>query len=189
MSRASRPEANRRDACPTSNSRQRRLTGPGEEKDSEGVTIEDCRERFKAFLSNCGLRVTSQRLAIFEAAFQFEDHFTADELLDHARSIDNSVSRATVYRSLPIMTESGLLREVDVGKDFKYYRAEKSKSNQQAQVFCVDCEKIFEIDAPFMEWYGNTVSSKFGLVPVSQRLQITAQCQQFRDKGTCKNRS
>lgn len=152
-----------------------------------GVTSEDCRETFKAFLGNCGLRVTSQRMAIFEAAFGFDDHFTADDLLDKARAIDSSVSRATVYRSLPIMTESGLLREVDVGKDFKYYRAEKAKANQQAQVFCVDCEKIFEIDAPFMEWYGNNVSSKFGLVPVSQRIQITAQCRGFRETGACQN--
>lgn len=131
--------------------------------------------------------MTSQRMAIFEAAFHFDDHFTADELLDHARSIDSSVSRATVYRTLPIMIESGLLREVDVGKDFKYYRVEKGEASQQAQVFCVDCEKIFEIEAPFMEWYGNTVSSKFGLVPISQRLQITARCEQFRKKGSCKN--
>ena len=151
------------------------------------VTIEDCRERFKAFLSNCGLRITNQRLAIFDAALEFENHFTADELLEHARSIDSSVSRATVYRSLPIMTESGLLREVDVGQDFKYYRVEMTDSNQQAQVFCVDCEKIFEIDAPFMEWYGNSVSSKFGLIPISQRIQITAQCLQYRDTGSCPN--
>lgn len=173
----------------TGEDRQRRLTEEAGEKDFKRVTIGDCRERFKDFLGNCGLRVTSQRLAIFEAAFQFDDHFTADELLDHARSIDNSVSRATVYRSLPIMIESGLLREVDVGKDFKYYRTEKGKSNQQAQVFCVDCEKIFEIDAPFMEWYANNVSSKFGLVAVSQRLQIQAHCQQFRETGACKHHS
>jgi len=151
------------------------------------VTIEDCREKFKVFLSKCGLRVTNQRMAIFEASFDFEEHFTAEDLLDKARSIDSSVSRATVYRSLPIMTESGLLREIDVGKDFKYYRAERSKGNQQAQVFCVDCEKIFEIDAPFMEWYGNNVSSKFGLVPISQRIQISAQCRQFRETGACQN--
>ncbi len=152
------------------------------------VTIENCRERFREFLSNCGLRVTNQRLAIFEAAFEFDRHFTAEELLDHAREVDPSVSRATVYRSLPIMVESALLREIDVGKDFKYYRAELAQGNQQAQVFCIDCEKIFEIDAPFMEWYGSTVSSKFGLVPVSQRIQITAQCQRFREEGVCKNR-
>lgn len=159
----------------------------GHTKMIKEVTIEDSRERFKAFLSNCGLRITNQRLAIFDAAQEFANHFTADELLDHARSIDSSVSRATVYRSLPIMTESGLLREVDVGQDFKYYRVGKSDANQQAQVFCVDCEKIFEIDAPFMEWYGNSVSSKFGLVPISQRIQITANCLQYRDKGNCPN--
>ena len=42
----------------------------------------------------------------------------------------------------------------------------------QAQVICVDCEKIFEIDAPFMEWYGQTVASKLGLEVVDQRLQM-----------------
>ncbi|HLS27997.1 MAG TPA: transcriptional repressor [Opitutales bacterium] len=173
------------DAEPTP--RQERLTETGEGKDSKVVTIEDSRERFKAFLSECGLRVTNQRLAIFEAAFELDSHFTADELLEHARSLDSSVSRATVYRSLPIMVDSGLMREIDVGKDFKFYRIETEESNQQAQVFCTDCEKIFEIDAPFLEWYGATVSSKFGLVPVSQRLQITAQCDEYRKKGTCKH--
>lgn len=152
------------------------------------MTTDECRDRFKAFLNACGLRVTNQRMAIFEAAFKFKEHFTADELLEHARAIDSDVSRATTYRTLPLMMESGLLREVDVGTNLKYYRAEAGQSNQQAQVFCVDCEKIFEIDAPFMEWYSSTVSSKFGLAPISQRIQITAQCTRFRDSGTCEHR-
>ncbi|MEX2382131.1 MAG: transcriptional repressor [Opitutales bacterium] len=151
------------------------------------MITKECTERFKAFLSNRGLRITNQRIAILEAAFRSRDHFTAEELLDHAREIDSSVSRATVYRTLPILIESSLLREVDVGKDFKFYLADPEKGNQQAQVFCIDCDKIFELDAPFLEWYGNSVSSKFGLEPVSQRLQITAQCTQFREKGFCKN--
>ena len=79
------------------------------------------REKFKSYLEAKGLRVTNQRLAIFEAAFAQTDHFTAEELLDHARAIDDSVSRATVYRTLHIMTESALLREVDIGKNLKYY--------------------------------------------------------------------
>ncbi len=151
------------------------------------VKIDECRERFRAFLTEQGLRVTNQRLAIFDAAFQIDDHFTAEELLDRARAIDSSVSRATVYRTLPILTESGLVREIDVGKDFKFYLANPEKGNEQAQVLCLDCDKIFEIDAPFLEWYGSTVSSKFGLKPVSQRLQISAQCTQYRTTGACKN--
>jgi Fe2+ or Zn2+ uptake regulation protein len=132
--------------------------------------------------------VTSQRLAIFDAAFAQKEHFTAEELLDHARAIDDSVSRATVYRTLPIMTESALLREVDIGKGEKFYFP-SSGSTQVAQVVCVDCDKIFEISAPFMEWYGSTVSSKLGLRPVSQRLQVSAQCIAFHDRGACPNRT
>lgn len=151
------------------------------------MSLEACREKFKTYLADKGLRVTNQRLAIFDAAFAQREHFTAEELLAHARAIDDSVSRATVYRSLPILTESALLREVDIGKDQKYYLANPDNATQQAQVICLDCDRIFEISAPFMEWYGNTVSSKLGLAPVSQRLQVSAHCIAFRQTGACKN--
>lgn len=146
------------------------------------------REKYKAYLGTKGLRVTDQRLAIFEAAFAQTEHFTAEELLDHARAIDDSVSRATVYRSIPIMTESALLREVDIGKNLKYYLPNTDNNAQVAQVICMDCDKIFEISAPFMEWYGSTVSSKLNLTPVSQRLQVSARCNTLHQTGTCKNR-
>mgnify|MGYP005852581411 CR=1 FL=1 len=136
----------------------------------------DIRETFKDFLASKGLRVTNQRLAIFDAAYDSVDHFTAEDLLENARKIDNSVSRATVYRALPILTESGLIREVDVGRDYKFYMANKNASTFQAQVICLDCDKIFEIDAPFMEWYGKTVAEKLGLTVESQRLQVSARC-------------
>jgi len=85
------------------------------------VSTEASREKFKAFLAEKGLRVTNQRLAIFDAAFAQDDHFTAEELLAHARVLDESVSRATIYRTLPIMTGSAILREIDIGKNNKYY--------------------------------------------------------------------
>lgn len=147
------------------------------------------REKYKSYLATKGLRVTNQRLAIFEAAFAQKEHFTAEELLDYARAIDDSVSRATVYRSLPIMIESALLREIDIGKNLKYYRPNSDNNTQVAQVICMDCDKIFEISAPFMEWYGSTVSAKLNLTPVSQRLQVSAHCNILRQTGTCKNRA
>jgi len=153
------------------------------------VSNDAAREKYKAYLATKGLRVTNQRLAIFEAAFAQTEHFTAEELLDHARAIDATVSRATVYRSIPIMTESALLREVDIGKNLKYYRPNTDNNSQMAQVICLDCDKIFEISAPFMEWYGNTVSAKLNLTPVSQRLQVSAHCNVLRATGTCKNRA
>jgi Fe2+ or Zn2+ uptake regulation protein len=153
------------------------------------VTTSAAREKFKEFLVKRGLRVTNQRLAIFDAAFGQKEHFTAEQLLEHARAIDDSVSRATVYRTLPIMTESALLREVDIGTGEKFYLPNSDNNAQVAQVVCLDCDKIFEISAPFMEWYGTTVSSKLGLTPVSQRLQVSAHCNAFRQTGACPWRS
>ena len=152
------------------------------------MSVAAAREKFQAYLTDKGLRVTNQRLAIFDAAFAQKEHFTAEELLEHARRIDDSVSRATVYRTLPILTESALLREVDIGRGEKLYLP-ATGNTQVAQVVCVDCDRIFEISAPFMEWYGSTGSSKLGLKPVSQRLQVSAQCIAFRERGACPNRT
>jgi len=153
------------------------------------IAIENPRETFKEFLASKGLRVTNQRLAIFDAAFNQHDHFTAENLLERARALDDSVSRATVYRSLPILTESGLVREVDVGRDYKYYMANVRARTFQAQLICLDCDKIFEVDAPFMEWYGKTVCDKRDMEPESQRLQVTARCRALLRGARCPHAS
>ena len=147
--------------------------------------LDRIRDTFKEFLTSKGLRVTNQRLAIFDAAYQYPDHFTAEDLLARARLIDDSVSRATVYRALPILTESNLIREVDIGRGFKFYMANTKANTFQAQVICLDCDKIFEIDAPFMEWYGKTVADKLALQVDSQRLQVTARCNELKSAGRC----
>jgi Fe2+ or Zn2+ uptake regulation protein len=154
------------------------------------VSTPAARETFVRFLRRKGLRVTDQRMALFEAALAQKEHFTAETLLDHARALEKSrfVSRATVYRTLPVMTESALLREVDIGTGEKYYKPNVGENAQVAQVVCLDCDRIVEISAPFMEWYGSTVSSKLGLTPVSQRLQVSARCNALRDTGACPRR-
>ena len=146
------------------------------------------RDKFKLFLAQKGLRLTKPREAICEAALAQKDHFTAEQLLSRARALRRTVSRATVYRTLPVMTESALLREVDIGTGEKFYRPNEGNAVPVAQVVCLDCDKIFEVSAPFLEWYGSTVSSKLGLTPLSQRLQVSARCNALRQTGTCPRR-
>ncbi len=174
----------------TGNQAHRSGLTPGNGGDDILAVSDDTpREKFQTYLAQKGLRVTNQRLAIFDAACAQKEHFTAEQLLDRARALDDSVSRATVYRTLPLMTESHVLREVDIGSGEKFYRPAASGSTQVAQVVCVDCNRIFEISAPFMEWYGSTVSLKLGLKPISQRLQVSAHCIAYRQSGRCPNRS
>ena len=76
-----------------------------------------------------------------------------------------------MYRCLPLLVDSGVIRKIDVGQDNKFYALNGSSETFKAQVICSDCEKIFDIDAPFMEWYGKNVSEKLGLDVKDQRLQ------------------
>ena len=142
-------------------------------------------ESFSDFLGSKGLRMTDQRKGVFEALFKQEGHFTADQLLKDAQNLDDTVSRATVYRCLPLMVASGIIRKIDVGQENKFYALNGTSETFKAQVICSDCDRIHDVDAPFMEWYGKTVSEKLGLEVKDQRLQVHAECPQFRVHGNC----
>jgi len=136
----------------------------------------DVRASFKSFLTQRGLRVSKQRMAIFDAVLSQQGHFTAESLLDAARAIDRTVSRATVYRALPVLVANGLVRQVDIGAAQKFYMNTLHQRTFQAQIVCPDCARITEVDAPFMEWYGKAVSAQHNMELVSQRLQVIARC-------------
>lgn len=137
-----------------------------------------------------GLRNTQQRRAIWGAAYDLPGHFTAEELLAAARERDPSVSRATVYRSLPALISSGILTELNVGREFKYYENTRDAGSFKGHIVCENCDKIIEFDAPFMDWYGRAIAKKNGLQFISQHLQITARCPNCRcDKSAHGNGS
>ncbi|MFN7340559.1 MAG: Fur family transcriptional regulator [Opitutia bacterium] len=136
----------------------------------------DRAEAFRAYIAQQGLRGTRQRMAVYEAARGLAGHYTADELLRKARQLDDTVSRATGDRPLPLLGGCGAVREVDVGRDHTYYLTESGGASFRAQLICERCETIIPVEAPFMEWYGKAVAAKHGMRPVSQRLQVNAIC-------------
>src|SRR5206468_9047938 len=135
--------------------------------------------RFMDFLARKNLRVTAQRQAIIETAFGTRQHFTAEQLLEWSRRRDKSVSRATVYRTLPLLTESGLVREMDFGKDYKFYDPNYAEHPRHSHIICQDCEKIVEFDSDKIEKLENEISHKLGFEVKAQRLQITGRCEQL----------
>ena len=157
-------------------------------KYSAGVlcpTKQAAKERFVAFLATKTLRMTAQRQAIIDAVFSTEEHFTAEQLLDWSRARDKSVSRATVYRTLPLLTESGLVREMDFGKDHKFYDPNYADHPDHNHIVCADCEKIVEFESDEIAEIEKKISTKLGFAVKTQRLQITATCQELKNRGTC----
>jgi Fur family transcriptional regulator, ferric uptake regulator len=146
------------------------------------------RKRFLDFLAQKGLRLTGQRRAIMETVFGTEQHFTADQLLAWSRQRDKSVSRATVYRTLPLLTESGLVREMDFGKEHKFYDPNYAEHPRHNHIVCQDCGKIVEFESEQIERLEDEISHRLGFTAKAHRLQITASCDEFRRLGTCSRR-
>jgi Fur family ferric uptake transcriptional regulator len=146
------------------------------------------RTRIYDFLARKGLRKTAQRDAIIEAAFSTHRHYTAEELLAMAKAIENSVSRATVYRTLPLLVESGVLREMDFGKDQKYYDPNFNQHPQHNHLICVDCDRIVEFEDKNIETLENCITKRLGFSPASKIVRIEATCDQLKLSGVCKNR-
>src|ERR1035437_3932404 len=143
------------------------------------------RQRFLDFLAHKNLRLTGPRRAITETVFNTAEHFTAVQLLEWARRRDKSVSRATVYRTLPLLTESGLVREMDFGQDHKFYDPNYAKHPHHNHIICQDCGKIVEFESQQIAQLENEISRRLGFSAKAHRLQITATCEEFRKLGVC----
>src|SRR5215813_10567843 len=146
------------------------------------------KERFLEFLARKNLRITAQREVIIDTAFSTAEHFTAEQLLEWSRRKDKSVSRATVYRTLPLLTESGLVREMDFGKDYKFYDPNYAEHPHHNHIICQDCDKIVEFESDKIEQLENEISQRLGFSVKTHRLQITANCEEFRKLGVCKKK-
>ena len=146
------------------------------------------RQRFMEFLARRHLRVTAQRRAILDTVFNTRQHFTAEELLAWSRRRDRSVSRATVYRTLPLLTESGLVREMDFGKDYKFYDPNYADHPHHSHIICEDCDKIFEFESGKIEKLESEISRRLGFEVKTQRLEILGHCAELKRLGICKNK-
>src|SRR5882724_5221077 len=147
------------------------------------------KEKFMHFLAHKNLRVTSQRQAIVDTVFSTDQHFTAEQLLEWSRERDKSVSRATVYRTLPLLTESGLVREMDFGKDYRFYDPNYAEHPNHNHLICQDCEKIVEFESEKIARLESEISHQLGFSIQAQRLQIMGSCEEFKKFGACKRKA
>ena len=153
------------------------------------VAREQAKRKFIDFLEEKSLRITDQRRIIIDTVFDTEEHFTADQLLDWARQRDRSISRATVYRTLPLLTESNLVHEMDFGKPYKFYDPNYSDHPNHNHLICENCEKIVEFDSEQIDSIENEIGQKLGFTVNSQKLQLSATCDKLKKNGICDNKA
>ena len=66
---------------------------------------------FQNYLATKGLKLTRSRQLILNTVFEMHEHFDVEALYDRIRNITLEISRATVYRCIPLLKESGLIQQ------------------------------------------------------------------------------
>jgi len=146
----------------------------------------EIREKLENFITRRGLRRTPQRMALLETAFDEDEHFTAEELFERVQRKNLKVSRATLYRSLSLLVEAGLLNEVDLGQDEKTYDPNFHDSPSHNHLICVDCKKVIEFEDSHLELLNDCITKRMGFQPKKQSIRIEANCETLRKTGICK---
>ncbi|MBI3099438.1 MAG: transcriptional repressor [Planctomycetes bacterium] len=137
---------------------------------------------FEKFLRGRGLKLTRPRWVILEAALDRRDHFSADELADRLRKNPRPVSKASVYRTLALLKESGLLEEHDFGGGRKFYEQALGRTHHDHLV-CIGCGQITEFQNPRIEHMQDQVTEREGFVSVFHSLKIFGYCRACRKRG------
>ncbi len=148
------------------------------------ISNDDLETRFKEYLYTHNGKFTSERMAILKLLYEDDEHLSVDDILDLARQKEIPVSRATVYRTLDLLVQSGLAKKHQFEGHETVFEA-ALKEGHHDHIVCVDCNKITEFFNDDLERIQNDILAKHGLVMVKHTHQLYGKC----TVNNCPNRT
>lgn len=125
------------------------------------------------YLKEKGYKVTPQRIAVYDILKNTKEHPSVDMLYSKLQPIYPTMSLATVYKSLEVFKELGLVQELNTGEDkFRY----DANVTQHPHIICLACGKVEDVDDGMLFDLLGKVEEKTGYKLVNQQLYFFGYC-------------
>ena len=137
------------------------------------------RESYSEILRDKGHRLTPQRMMVLEAMEASDAHISAEEIHTQVRAKYPYINISTVYRTLELLKELGLVTETDLGSGrFLYHLAGKAHHHH---LVCRRCGKNMDVEDSLLQWLHEELVAKCGFAADLQHLAIFGTCRQCRE--------
>lgn len=146
-------------------------------------TFEIEKKIFLEHIQKAGLRRTGQRDLILEIFLSTEAHLTSEDLYWLVQKKDSSVGHTTVYRTLKLLTEAGLAREVRFGDNKTYYEHHYNHEHHDHMI-CTQCGRVIEFFSQEIETLQDAMAEKFDFLPTHHSLRMWGICSECQKQAT-----
>jgi Fur family ferric uptake transcriptional regulator len=132
-------------------------------------------ERFRSWLRDHDLPVTSQRLAIASIVLDSDRHLSAEEVAGELAARGTRAGTATVYRTLDVLVASGLAVERDFAEGFRRFEPARERA-QHEHLLCTTCGRVDEFHDDRLELVAAAAAESRGFARERHRLVIYGTC-------------
>lgn len=155
---------------------------PTNGNERRSVDVARLRADVDRYMLKHGLRWTEQRRLIVDTFFSAEDHISIESLLKQVQQIDSRVGNATVYRTMKMLSASGVAQEHKFGDRFARYEASDANAHHDHLV-CIGCGKITEFEEPQVEALQTKVAKRHGFVVSAHKHELYGFCADCQEQG------
>ena len=132
-------------------------------------------EVLESYIAEHKLKITKQRRVVLNVFLECENHVSVEELYAIVSAQEPKIGLATIYRTLALLTKSGLALEMDFGDGQKRYESSFMSAHHDHMV-CTECGKIIEFNHPLIEKYQEEIAIQNGFKITSHKLDLFGHC-------------
>lgn len=137
--------------------------------------------RLDDHIKGCGLRTSSQRNAILSIMESEKRHYTVEELYEITKKSNPGIGIATVYRTIRLFCEAGIIREIHLANDVTRYEVINDNTHHD-HLICVECGTFVEISSGIIEKEQMRIAHNHGFELTDHSLILYGICKKCSGK-------